>query len=70
MDLIDIIVTVCFVANPTACEDKHLVFSWQGSLRQCMMSAQPEIAKWIGDHPDYFTVRWHCEFPEKRAKDI
>jgi hypothetical protein len=70
MDLVDIVVMVCFVAQPTACSDKHLIFSWPGSLHQCMMSAQPEIAKWIGEHPDYFTVRWRCEYPDKRNKDI
>jgi hypothetical protein len=70
MDLIDIVISACLIASPASCEDKHLIFSWQGSLRQCMMSAQPEIAKWVGDHPEYFTRRWRCEYPDKRSKDI
>jgi hypothetical protein len=70
MDLIEVVLTVCLVTQPTACSDKHLTFCWQGSLHQCRMSVQPEIAKWIGAHPEYFTVRRRCECPDKGGKDI
>jgi hypothetical protein len=49
--LIEIILTVCAIANPANCEEKYLQFAWDGSLRQCMMAAQPYIAEWIGQHP-------------------
>jgi hypothetical protein len=74
MDLVDIVITAQLIASPVTRKDKHLIFSWLGPRRQwrrqCMMSAQPEIAKWIGDHPAYFTARWRCENPDKRVKDI
>jgi hypothetical protein len=44
MNPIDLIVTVCAVLSPTTCEDTHLVFSYSGSLTQCVMAAPPYIA--------------------------
>jgi hypothetical protein len=32
-------------------------------LSQCAMSAPPYIAQWIGDHPKWTAVRWHCAYP-------
>jgi hypothetical protein len=49
--LIEIILTVCAIANPANCEEKYLQFAWDGSLQQCVMAAQPYIAEWIGQHP-------------------
>ncbi|WP_407169293.1 hypothetical protein [Bradyrhizobium sp. ORS 111] len=63
MNLIDLIVTVCAVMSPTTCEEKHLVFDWQGSLQQCAMAAPPYIAQWIGEHPKWTAVKWRCEYP-------
>jgi hypothetical protein len=41
MGLIQIIVMVCQVAQPDRCEEQHLQFAWQGTLEQCVFSAQP-----------------------------
>jgi hypothetical protein len=67
--LIDLIVTVCALAVPTNCEEQHLRFNWNGSLRQCTMAAPPYIAQWIGEHPKWSAVRWRCEYvrPGDRA---
>ena len=66
--MIEIVLTVCAIANPTNCEDKYLQFAWDGSLNQCMMAAQPYIAQWIGQHPEWQATRWSCDYPghEKR----
>jgi len=53
MTAIDLVVTVCAVLSPTTCEETHLVFSSDVSLRQCVMAAQPYIAQWIGEHPKW-----------------
>jgi hypothetical protein len=55
MGLIELVITVCAVASPTQCEDQ-----------QCAMAAPPYIAQWIGDHPKWTAVRWHCEYPGAR----
>jgi hypothetical protein len=46
---IEIVILVCAVTDPNQCEDKRLQFAWQGSLKQCVMAAQPYMAQWIGD---------------------
>jgi hypothetical protein len=68
MNPIDLIVTVCAVLSPTTCEETHLVFSYSGSLQQCVMAAPPYIAQWVGDHPKWNAVRWRCEYPHTNDK--
>jgi hypothetical protein len=68
MNMIQVIVTVCALAQPSQCEDQHLQYALQGSLRQCAMNAQPYLAEWINMHPKWTIVRWHCEVPHTREK--
>jgi hypothetical protein len=72
---------MCVVASPgpsrlsrragaqTPCvKDQHLQFAAQMSLNQCAMTAQPYIAQWINDHPNWMAVRWHCEYGGGKEK--
>ena len=68
MSMIEVIVTVCALAQPSQCEEQHLQYAWAGSLRQCAMNAQPYLAQWINEHPKWSIVRWHCEVPGTREK--
>ena len=68
MNPIDLIVTVCAVLSPATCEETHLVFSYSGSLQQCVMAAPPYIAQWVGEHPKWNAVRWRCEYPHTNDK--
>ena len=68
MDFVEIVFLVCAIAQPARCEDMHLQFAWRGSLRQCVMAAQPYIAQWIGDHPQWTVKEYHCEQPRMRDK--
>ncbi|HVY58351.1 MAG TPA: hypothetical protein VHA77_10920 [Xanthobacteraceae bacterium] len=70
MGLIEIVLTVCALAQPTLCEDEHLEFAAAGSLRQCAMAAPPYIAHWIGEHPKWAAVRWRCDYPGRGGKPI
>jgi len=63
MTFVQLVITVCAIANPTHCEARHLQFASAGSLRQCVNAAPPYIARWIGDHPKWRAVRWTCEYP-------
>ena len=65
---VEIVMFVCAVTNLNQCEDKHLQFAWQGSLKQCVMAAQPYMAQWIGEHPQWVIKNYHCEFPGKQDK--
>ena len=66
MGLIELIVTVCATAHMDVCEEEHLRFASNGSLRQCALAAQPYIAQWISEHPKWTAVRWRCEDPTRR----
>jgi hypothetical protein len=68
MDAIALIITVCAVASPNQCEEKHLVFSSIASPQQCAMAAPPYIAQWIGQHPNWTAVKWRCEYPHSYEK--
>src|SRR6202000_668053 len=68
--MIEIVLTVCAIANPANCEDKYLQFAWDGSLNQCMMAAQPYIAQWIGNHPQWTATKWTCENPGHGKRKI
>jgi len=70
MDPITIMITVCLLSDPTACEVKAVPVSQVGTLRQCMSEAQPHLAAWIGEHPKYHIVKWKCEFSGQDGKDI
>jgi hypothetical protein len=68
MNMIEVIMTVCALANPSQCEEQHLQYAGQGSLRQCVMNAQPYLAEWINEHPKWSIVRWRCDVPHSREK--
>jgi hypothetical protein len=68
--LIEIILTVCAIANPNNCEERALQFAWDGSIHQCMMAAQPYIAQWIGEHPAWMARKWTCDYPGSRKHQI
>jgi hypothetical protein len=65
MDMVDLVIMVCAVADPTACTEKHMLFESHGSLQQCMMEAPPYLAQWVDAHPDVKVTRWHCAWPER-----
>jgi hypothetical protein len=64
--MIELILTVCAMAQPSLCEDRHFQFMYAGSLRQCAAGAPPYIAQWVGEHPTWKAVRWHCEYSGKQ----
>jgi len=70
MGLIELIVTVCSLAHPGVCNDRHLQFVSQGSLRACMFNAQPYMAKWAGDHPDIHIMKWRCAYPDQEQQTL
>jgi hypothetical protein len=66
--MIELVLTVCAVAQPTTCMDRRLLFDSENTPRQCMMSAPPHIARWADQHREWFVQRWKCQYP-KGEKD-
>jgi protein-tyrosine-phosphatase len=69
MNAINLILTVCAVSSPTTCEERNLVFSSDFSLRQCVMAAQPYMAQWIAEHPQWTIKEYHCDYPGRKVED-
>jgi hypothetical protein len=65
MGLLELVITVCTVAHPTLCEDQR-PGTRARNAQQCAMAAPPHRAQWIGEHPKWMAVRWHCEYPGQK----
>jgi len=59
--MIELIFTACLVASPEKCEERHLTFAETLTPMQCLMGAQPELAKWGEAHPKWRIGRWKCQ---------
>ena len=68
--MMEIILTVCAVANPANCEEKYLLFAFEGSVNQCVLGAQPYIAEWMGKHPGWVATKWSCDYPGHEKRKI
>jgi hypothetical protein len=68
MNLVDLIIMVCALANPGACQEKHLLFESAGSLTSCMWQAQPFLAQWVGAHPNVRVTSFRCAWPDSEDK--
>lgn len=63
MGLIELVITVCALAQADVCREQRLQFAEAASPAQCTMAAPPYIARWIDEHPKWMAVRWRCQYP-------
>ena len=70
MNLLDLVVLACSLANPTLCQEKHILFESEGSLNLCLMQAQPYLAQWAGEHPNLRIAGYHCAYPRDEKQRI
>jgi hypothetical protein len=70
--MIELVMIVCLASAPEQCQDIHLTYAEEyATTVQCMMHSQPQIAKWIVEHPPIYRVkRWYCGYAGRRLKDI
>ncbi len=67
--VIELLLAVCLIDNPATCKDVSLVYSAEAlTPMQCVLRAQPEIAKWIAEHPGWRTQRFTCRPAGRYAK--
>ena len=59
--MIELIMSVCSIANPSHCKDVSLAFN-EVSLIQCQMGivGQLEMSKWKEAHPNVRIAKWRC----------
>ncbi|MBX9684010.1 MAG: hypothetical protein K2X41_09505 [Hyphomicrobium sp.] len=67
--MIELVVAVCMIDQPSHCKDVHLNFE-EASVtpHQCLMYGQIEMAKWVGEHPNWIIQNWHCGVAGQMAK--
>jgi hypothetical protein len=71
MQFVELILTVCSLAQPAACDERRLMLESQtGSTRNCMMQSMPYIAQWSGEHPNVQVTRWRCVTPGAEGDKI
>ena len=59
--MIELVFLACFGTGPaTICSDKGILLS-DTSVMGCMMSAQPQLAIWVEEHPGWVIQRWTCQ---------
>ena len=57
--MIELFFIVCLVSAPDDCQEKSLLYA-DITPMACMMGAQPELAKWIAERPNYRIKQWKC----------
>lgn len=67
--MIELVLSVCFVADVHRCKDVHLTYVAETvSMHECMMYGQNEIAKWSEGNPNWRVQKWSCGSPRQVAK--
>ncbi len=67
--MIELVVSVCLISAPEKCKDVSLVYIGESvTTLQCVMGAQPEIAKWMEGHPKWQLRGWRCHPAGQIAK--
>ena len=67
--MIELLFVACLATAPDECRERSLVFT-DISPMQCLMGAQPELAKWTNAHPNMTVKSWRCRtisFAERDA---
>ncbi len=71
MQFVELILTVCALAQPASCDERKIMLeSATGSTRNCIMQAMPYIAQWSGEHPSVTVTRWRCVAPGSEGDKI
>lgn len=61
LSVIEVLFSVCHVADPARCKDERLSFLAESvTPHQCMTVGLVEIAKWREAHPNWWVQRWTC----------
>ncbi len=54
--------TACIASAPETCEARRMPLD-VATPRACQHVAQPQLARWVGEHPEYRITGWRCGAP-------
>lgn len=63
----ELLFTICTIVAGAKCEERSLVFA-DLPLMTCMVGAQPQLAQWAEQHPNWRITRWRCQPAGRYAK--
>lgn len=66
--MIELAFVACLSFAPNECENRSLLFT-DVTPSQCMMGAQPELAKWIATHQNWRISSWKCRMLNTSEKE-
>ena len=66
--MIVLIFPLCSLSRPDDCGEKRLQFAETMSPMQCAMAAQPYLAQFVVEHPDYRVARWRCAYAAREQE--
>ncbi|MFO7759509.1 MAG: hypothetical protein R6V26_13725 [Roseovarius sp.] len=58
--MIEVLFVVCMAAAPDECDERRIVLG-EVSPTACQYLAQPELARWMEDHPELNIRHWQCQ---------
>lgn len=67
--MIELLFVACLAGAEPECRERSLVFT-NVTLNQCLMGAQPELAKWANAHPGHMIESWRCRSVSFAEHDI
>lgn len=66
--MIELLFVVCALGQPDDCRERSLIFT-DVTPMQCLMGAQPELAKWSNAHPNDVITSWRCQMVNLAQQD-
>jgi len=67
--MIELLFVACLSTTPDQCRERSLLFT-DISAMTCMMGAQPELAKWTNQNPNFEVKSWKCRAVNLAQKDV
>lgn len=57
--MVELLFITCMAAAPDDCQERRLILG-DVSPTMCQHLAQPELARWMENHPELDIRRWEC----------
>lgn len=66
--MIELLFITCVMTAPDDCRERSMMFT-DITPTQCLMGAQPELAKWVSGHPNQQIKSWRCRMVSFAERD-
>lgn len=66
--MIELLFVACLADAPDQCRERSLVFV-DVTPMQCVVGAQPELARWVETHPNLRIRSWRCQYVSPTERD-